>query len=144
MRVDDKNKRLYLCEEYYHSQKTLDEVADWLKENGYSRSVIVADSAEPRSIEELKQKNIRRIKPCKKGAGSIMEGVRKLQEYEIIIHPSCENAVIEFSNYAFDKDKFDNWIDKPIDSFCHIIDSMRYGIQGIKQNNFKTLPAGSL
>ena len=141
MRVDEENKRLYLCEEYYHSQKTLDEVADWLKENGYQKSVIVADSAEPRSIEELKQKNIRRIKPCKKGAGSIMEGVRKLQEYEIIIHPSCENAVIEFENYAFDKDKFDNWVDKPIDDFCHIIDSMRYGIQGFKNTSVKFLPS---
>ena len=141
MRVDEENKRLYLCEEYYHSQKTLDEVADWLKENGYQKSVIVADSAEPRSIEELKQKNIRRIKPCKKGAGSIMEGVRKLQEYEIIIHPSCENAVIEFENYAFDKDKFDNWVDKPIDDFWHIIDSMRYGIQGFKNTSVKFLPS---
>ena len=141
MRVDEENKRLYLCGEYYHPQKTLDEVADWLKENGYQKSVIVADSAEPRSICELKQKNIRRIKPCKKGAGSIMEGVRKLQEYEIIIHPTCENAVIEFENYAFDKDKFDNWVDKPIDDFCHIIDSMRYGIQGFKNTSVKFLPS---
>lgn len=141
MRVDEENKRLYLCEEYYHPQKTLDEVADWLKENGYAKATVIADSAEPRSIEELKQKGIRRIKPCKKGAGSIMEGVRKLQQYEIIIHPSCENAVIEFENYAFDKDKFDNWVDKPIDDFCHIIDSARYGLQGFKNTSVKFLPS---
>ena len=144
MRVDEANKRLYLCEEYYHPQKTLDEVADWLKANGYQKSTVVADSAEPRSIGELKQKGIRRIKPCKKGAGSIMEGIRKLQQYEIIIHPTCENAIIEFENYAFDKDKFDNWIDKPIDDFCHIIDSMRYGLQGFKNNSVKFLPSDAL
>ena len=58
-----------------------------------------------------------------------MEGIRKLQQYEMIVHPTCENLQIELSNYAFDKDKFDNWTDKPIDAFCHLIDAARYGTQ---------------
>jgi phage terminase large subunit len=74
-----------------------------------------------------------------------MEGIRKLQEYEILIHPSCENAIIEFSNYAFDKDKFDNWTDKPIDAFCHLIDAARYGTQCDSYcKKLQTMPKGAL
>lgn len=130
MRIDDKEKKLYLCDEFYQSEQTLEKVAGWIKGNGYSKSQIYCDSAEPRSIKELNNLGVINAKPCKKGANSIMEGIRKLQEYDIIINPKCENSIIEFSNYAFAKDKFGNWLDKPEDiGFCHIIDSMRYGIQ---------------
>jgi phage terminase large subunit len=129
MRVDDTNKILYFCDEFYKSQQTLEDVAAWIKHNGYHKSVIMCDSAEPRSIVELGKLGILHCKPAKKGAGSIMEGIRKLQEYQIIIKPTCENAIIEFSNYSFDKDKFDNWTDKPIDAYCHLIDAARYGVQ---------------
>ena len=129
LRVDEENKKLYFCKEFYHNHKTLPEVAEWLKKNGYSKSLMICDSAEPRSIVELSQLGILKAKPAKKGAGSIMEGIRKLQEYEIIIHPSCVNAEIEFSNYTFAKDKSDQWTDKPIDDFCHLIDAARYAVQ---------------
>ena len=48
----------------------------------------------------------------------------------MLIHPSCPNAEIEFSNYTFEKDKnTDQWTDKPIDDFCHLIDAARYATQ---------------
>jgi phage terminase large subunit len=146
MRVDDKEKIIYLCKEYYHNHKTLDQVTSWLVSNGYQKSQIIADSAEPRSIEELKRKGIAHIKPAAKGKGSIMEGIRKLQEYHIIIHPSCSNANAEFSNYCFEKDKATGqYTDKPIDDWCHIIDSMRYGIQIISsKQKLQTMNKGSL
>lgn len=129
LRVDEQNKKLYFCEEFYESQKTLEEVAGWLKYRGYQKSTIIADSAEPRSLVEMGKLGILHIKPAKKGQGSIMEGIRKLQEYQIIIHPNCKNAQVEFSNYTFQKDKNDQWMDKPIDDFCHLIDSCRYATQ---------------
>ena len=46
-----------------------------IKEKGYSKSLIIADSAEPKSIEELKQNGITKIKPAKKGKGSIIAGI---------------------------------------------------------------------
>ena len=146
LRVDEPNKILYFCEEYYHNHKTLDQVAQWLKDNGYSKSLIMCDSAEPRSIVELTQLGILRAKPASKGKGSIMEGIRKLQEYEIIIHPSCKNAEIEFSNYTFDKDKnTDQWLDKPIDDFCHLIDAARYATQcGSQRKQLQTFDKSKL
>ena len=131
MKIDDKQKIIYLCEEFYKSEQTLKDVANWLKNRGYAKSLIYCDSSEPRSYVELQSLGIISIKQAKKGQGSVMEGIRKLQEYEIVIHPKCENAQVEFSNYSFDKDKAGQWIDKPIDSYNHLIDSMRYGIQGI-------------
>ena len=146
LRVDEPNKILYFCEEYYHNHKTLDQVAQWLKDNGYSKSLIMCDSAEPRSIVELTQLGILRAKPASKGKGSIMESIRKLQEYEIIIHPSCKNAEIEFSNYTFDKDKnTDQWLDKPIDDFCHLIDAARYATQcGSQRKQLQTFDKSKL
>lgn len=145
LRVDEQNKKLYFCEEYYHSQKTLAEVAKWIKDKGYAKSLIIADSAEPRSIVELGNLGILRVKSAKKSAGSIMEGIRKLQEYEIIVHPSCSNAEVEFSNYAFQKDKDDQWMDKPIDDFCHLIDAARYATQcGSQRKQLQTLDKSQL
>ena len=145
MRVDEENKKLYFCDEFYKSQQTLEDVAAWIKYRGYQKCLIYADSAEPRSIAELGKLEIMRVKPAKKGKGSIMQGIRKLQEYEILIHPSCENAIIEFSNYAFDKDKFDNWTDKPIDAFCHLIDAARYGTQcGTYRKQLQTMSKQAL
>lgn len=145
MRVDEENKKIYFCDEFYKSQQTLDDVAAWLKYKGYHKCLIYADSAEPRSIVELNQKGIMRIKPAKKGKGSIMEGIRKLQQYQLIVHPICENLQIELSNYAFEKDKFDNWTDKPIDAFCHLIDAARYGTQcGSDRRPLQTLDRHSL
>lgn len=129
MRVDEENKKIYFVQELYKSLMTIEQVSQWIKDFGYHKSLIMCDSAEPRSIDSLKRNGINRATGCKKGAGSIMEGIRKLQEYEIIVHSSCVNAEIEFSNYAFDKDKFGNWVDKPIDAFCHLIDAARYGTQ---------------
>ena len=140
LRVDEKNKRIYWCQEFYKTNQLLEQIADWLIDNGYSKSVIQCDSAEPRSIEELKRLGIQRAKPVKKGQGSIMEGIRKLQEYEIIIHPSCPNAEIEFSNYQFAKDKFDNWTDKPEDgNYNHLMDAARYAVRELGKNKLRTL-----
>lgn len=146
LRVDEENKLLYFCKEYYHNHRTLEQVAAWIKENGFSKSLIICDSAEPRSIVELGTLGILKAKPAVKGRGSIMEGIRKLQQYQILIHPSCLNAEIEFSNYTFEKDKqTDEWTDKPIDDFCHLIDAARYATQcGTFRQPLRTMDKASL
>lgn len=146
LRVDETNKLLYFCKEYYYNHKTLEQVAQWLKDNGYAKSLIMCDSAEPRSIVELGTLGILRAKPAAKGKGSIMEGIRKLQQYQILLHPSCTHAEIEFSNYTFEKDKqTDEWTDKPIDDFCHLIDAARYATQcGTFRKQLQTMDKASL
>ena len=94
---------------------------------GYAKEVITADSAEPKSIDELKGLGLRRIAPAKKGRDSINMGIQFIQNFEIIIHPRCVNFLTEISNYTWDKDKFGNPINRPIDDFNHCMDALRYG-----------------
>jgi phage terminase large subunit len=128
--LDKENKRIYVFQEWGDTNKTNDELASIITSLGFAKSYIVADAAEPKSIEEIKRKGIRRIKPCVKGPDSILHGIQHLQQYEIIVHPSCTGLITEFENYAWEKDKkTGEYINKPIDKFNHYIDALRYSLQ---------------
>lgn len=129
--VDEENKKIYIFKTWGDTGKTNDELAAIITSLGFSKSRIIADAAEPKSIEELKRKNITRITACSKGKDSILHGIQKLQQYEIIVHPSCDNIITEFENYTWSKDKNGEYINKPIDEFNHLIDSLRYAIQAL-------------
>lgn len=128
--IVEADKRIYVFKEWGATNKTNDELAKIISSLGFSKSVIVADSAEQKSIEEIKRLGITRIKPCLKGADSIIHGIQKLQNYEIIVHPSCTELLVELENYAWTKDKKSGeYINKPIDAFNHYIDALRYSLQ---------------
>ena len=128
--VDVEHKKLYLFKEWGETNKTNDELARIITSLGFSKSHIIADCAEQKSIEELKRAGITRIKACAKGADSIMHGIQKLQQYEIIVHPDCTGVITELENYSWQKDKKTNeYINKPIDSFNHYLDALRYSLQ---------------
>lgn len=128
--LDEANKKIYVFKEWGDTNKTNDELAKIISSLGFSKSTIVADSAEQKSIEEIKRKGIQKIKPAVKGPDSIMHGIQKLQQYEMIIHPSCTEIITELENYSWQKDKKTNeYINKPVDSFNHYLDSLRYSLQ---------------
>lgn len=134
--VDQTDKRIYIFKEWGDTNKTNEELANIITALGFSKSVIIADCAEMKSIEELKRKGIARIKPCSKGKDSILFGIQKLQQYEIIVHPSCTGVICEFENYSWVKDvKTGEYINKPIDSFNHFLDSLRYSMQAVESGN---------
>lgn len=144
--LDETDKRIYVFKEWGATNKTNDELAKIISSLGFSKSVIVADSAEQKSIEEIKRLGIARIKPCVKGADSIVHGIQKLQQYEIIIHPSCAELLVEMENYTWVKDKkTGEYINKPIDSFNHYIDALRYSLQCVDNSKkLKTLNKATL
>jgi len=133
--LDEDNKRIYIFKEWGDIGKTNDELAAIITSLGFSKSVIVADAAEQKSIEEIKRHGIRRIRACSKGKDSIIHGIDKLQSYEIIVHPSCQGIITEFENYSWQKDKASGlYINKPIeDDFNHYIDALRYSLQCVGQ-----------
>ena len=138
--LDEANKRIYVFKEWGETNKTNDELAAIISSLGFSKSVIVADAAEQKSIEEIKRKGITRIKACGKGPDSIIHGIQQLQQYSIVVHPSCSGIITEFENYAWQKDKKSGeYINKPIDDFNHYIDALRYSLQCVKTNKLKTL-----
>lgn len=139
-------KKIYIFKEWGATNKTNEELANIISSLGFSKSTIIADSAEMKSIEELKRKGITRIKPAVKGADSILHGIQKLQQYEIIVHPSLEGLITELENYSWQKDKKTNeYVNKPIDDFNHYIDSLRYSLQCVDNTKkIKTISKASL
>lgn len=126
----EKERRIYIFKEWGGTGYLNDAIADQIKEMGFAKSIICADSAEQKSIDEIKRLGISRIKPCVKGKGSILQGIQKLQQYELIVHPSCENVIEELENYAWKKDKQTNeYINEPAEGFDHYMDSLRYSLQ---------------
>lgn len=128
--LNEQERRLYVVQEWGGPGYLNDQIAQHIKELGYAKSTIIADCAEQKSIEEIKRLGIPRIKPCVKGQGSILQGIQKLQQYEIIVHPSCSSLLEELENYSWKKDKQTNeYINEPIDSWNHYLDALRYAIQ---------------
>ena len=136
--LDENNKKLYIFKEWGDTGKTNKDLIEIIKSLGFSKSVIIADAAEPKSISEIKSGGIQKIRACKKGPDSIIHGIQQLQNYEIIVHPSCVGIITEFENYTWSKNKDGEYINKPIDAFNHYIDSLRYSLQCVKAR-LKTL-----
>lgn len=128
--VSESENRIYVFKEWGGTGYLNDAIAQQIKDMGFAKSIIIADSAEMKSIEEIKRDGIVRIKPSVKGQGSVLQGIQKLQQYEIIVHPSCKNIKEELENYSWKKDKATNiYINEPIDSWNHYLDSLRYSLQ---------------
>ena len=131
--LDEQNKKLYIFDEHCQKGMLNDAIAQMITNKGYSKSTIIADSAEQKSIEEIKRKGIYRIKPAVKGGGSIVQGIQQLLQYDIIVHPSCEETIKELEKYAWDVDKEGTGVNKPIDAYNHCIDALRYSLQCVGQ-----------
>lgn len=132
--VDQDTKELYIFDEHYEKAMTNSEIAAMIKYKGYAKEVIIADSSEPKSIEEIKRAGVMRIKGAAKGKDSILNGIQLIQDYKIIVHPKCENTILELSNYVWDT-KDGVMINKPIDDYNHLLDSLRYGMERIKKKD---------
>lgn len=126
--LDVDNKKLYVWDEFYEKGLSNKAIYERILAMGYAKDKLTADSAEPKSIDELKGLGLR-VSPAKKGKDSVMNGIQWIQDLEIIIHPRCVNFLTEISNYTWATDKFGNKINEPIDDFNHLMDAMRYALE---------------
>ncbi len=126
--LDLENKRLYVWDEMYETGLSNRKIFTTIQRMGYAKETITADSAEPKSIDELKALGLY-IHGAKKGKDSINNGIQWIQDLEIIIHPRCVNFLTEISNYMWKADKFGKKLNEPIDDFNHLMDAMRYGLE---------------
>lgn len=101
-----------------------------LKNKGYQNELTIADSAEPKSIAELKDMGMN-IRGAKKGPGSVEHGIKALQDLEqIIIDPGrCPLAAKEFVNYALERNKQGEIVSRFPDKDNHTIDATRYALE---------------
>lgn len=126
--LDLPNRKLYVWDEMYEKGLSNAKIYEHIVRMGYAKEQIKADSAEPKSIDELAGKGLR-IKAAKKGKDSINNGIQFIQDLEIVIHPRCVNFITEISNYTWDVDKFGKKLNVPIDDFNHLLDAMRYAVE---------------
>ena len=123
-----KEKTLWVYDELYEKRLSNRMIADRIVAMGYGKEKIIADSAEPKSIDELKSLHLR-IDGAKKGRDSINNGIQWIQDLQIIVHPRCVNFLTEISNYQWSKDKFGTKLNAPVDDFNHLMDAMRYALE---------------
>lgn len=127
--LDLKHRILYVWDEFYMRGLSNAAIRDEIQKMGLIKEKIIADSSEPKSIDELRYLGVRRIKGAKKGKDSILNGIQWIQDFKIIIHPRCANFLTEISNYTWDQDRFGKKINVPIDDFNHLMDAMRYAVE---------------
>lgn len=133
--VDIENREIYIFDEMYKKALLNDEIAKNITDMGYSKEIIIADSAEPKSIADLRRHGLRKVVKADKGKDSIMHGIQYIQQFTIFVHPKCTNAINELSNYVWAKDKNDEPMNKPIDEYNHFLDALRYSLERIRKKD---------
>lgn len=132
MSVNPISKEIYIFDEHYKTKMLNCDIAEMIKSKGYSKERIRADCAEPKSNDDLRRLGINRILPSVKGKDSIINGITKIQEYKIYVHPTCVNTISELSSYCFKTDKDENGLNIPEDSNNHLMDAMRYAFCDVR------------
>lgn len=136
--VDKENKEIYIFDEHYEYGMLNDEIANMIKNKGYAKEKIIADSSEQKSIEEIRREGITRIEPARKGPDSVINGIQYLQQYKIYVHPRCQNMQLELYNYIWGEDKTGKKLNEPVDEYNHLIDALRYSLEPIQfENEFR-------
>ena len=120
MAIDKKKQKIYLKEHIYKNGLKSQDLAQLILEK-VGQKLIIADSAEPRLIADLKHLGVN-IKPVKKG--TIESGITRMQDYHLVITPESTNIAKELNNYAY-QDKGSKLY---IDNWNHAIDGIRYNV----------------
>lgn len=119
------NDRIYFDEICYRTGLTNSDIAGLLKSEGYRGELVICDSAEPKSIEELRRLGIKAI-GSDKGKGSIMAGIDFLKRSNVVITSRSHNIRKENRYYQWQQTKDGKFINIPKDFMNHCIDCMRY------------------
>jgi len=118
------NDQIVVDEVIYQTGLLNSELASIMKQNNITEEVF-ADSAEPKSIHELKRFGFK-VKPVEKGKDSINYGIQILQQKHMLVTRRSKNLLDEFSKYMWKKDKNGGYDTTPIDSYNHACDALRY------------------
>lgn len=131
VRVDvDGDNRVFVKQLIYDVGLTNDDLVYLLQERGVDKSIeIIADSSEPKSIEELRRKGFK-IRGVKKGSGSVLYGIQKMRTYKIFIDEGSTDLINEYKNYKFKRDRSGRLTNTP-EGRDHLVDALRYVIMEV-------------
>ncbi len=126
-KVNPLDRQLFIFDEFYRRRMLNRDIAAEITARGYAKERIRADSAEPKSNDDLRRMGISRITPSVKGADSILNGIDRISEYRIFVHPNCVNTVRELSTYAYIPGS-----SVPRDCDNHLMDALRYAFEDVR------------
>lgn len=126
--LDQKERRIYVWDEFYETGLSNRKICERIESMGYRKERVTADSAEPKSIQELHDMGLW-IVGAKKGRDSVRSGVNWIRDHEVVVHPRCVHFLTEIGNYQWAEDRFGNKTNEPEDGFNHCMDAMRYGLE---------------
>ncbi len=128
--VDEKEKRIFIYDEHYETKMLNGDIAAMITAKGYHKERIRADSAEPKSNDDLRRLGIGRIQPARKGPDSVTAGIARLQEYRLVVHPRCVHTAAELGAYCWQSGTREgSFINRPADRDNHLMDALRYAME---------------
>ena len=135
--IDDENKWLYIYKEYYKNNMTDDKTAKELEEIVSKDELIIADSAEPKTIKYYQQQGFKMI-GAKKGPGSRLQNTKKVKRFKkIICSDKCKNTIRELQSLTYATDKLGNIIEDEFNIDSHCLESIWYGLDGYEVSDLK-------
>jgi phage terminase large subunit len=137
--VCKKDNALYLNEVIYETQLLNRDIIARMKQHDIKGNMIVADSAEPKTIAEIYGAGFN-IHPAEKGKDSINAGIQLINEFDIYVTKDSLNLIKEFRNYQYVKDKNGKTLNVPCDYYNHGLDAVRYLV--LKQFSKKYIFSG--
>ena len=139
VKVQKRGNKLWVEELIYETGLTNEDIYQRLtKLRIPSLATIMADSAEPKTIETLRRLGYRNIQSATKGPDSVRAGIDKLRTFEVHVHPQSTNLIQEYYNYAYR-----SGTDKPIDDYNHLMDALRYALSKDKGSGRKYVVLGA-
>ena len=133
--VDEADKRIYLYDEHYQRRMLNEDIAAMIAEKGYQKERIRADAAEPKSNEDLRRLGICRLQAAGKGRDSILNGIARLQEYRMVVHPRCVHTAAELRSYVWQADGREGvYRNLPCDRDNHLMDALRYAMEDVPRS----------
>ena len=128
--VDEDNGLIYCEECFAEVGLTTSDIAKRIGKHCQANEMIIADSAEPRLINEVYNLGFN-IKPCTKGPDSVRYGIKKMQDYQIVVTAESKTIIKELNNYIWS----DKRSDTPRDDYNHTIDAIRYAFDKLTNTN---------
>jgi phage terminase large subunit len=137
------DRLLYIDAEAYRVGCSIDDTAALFDTvegaGGAAPWPITADSARPEMIAHLRARGFR-IKPARKGKGSVEEGVAFLRSLDIVVHPDCRHAIDELTHYSYVVDRLTGDVLPVLDDrHNHVVDALRYALEGVRRADYQLL-----
>jgi phage terminase large subunit len=136
----------YIVDELVHrTHMTNHKIADYIMNSGHSNTLVVADSAEPKSIAEMLEHGVQII-GANKGSGSVNQGIQYIQDQRMSVTKKSVNIIKAYRNYMWKTDKEGTILDKPEHDFSDSMDAIRYAMESLRprEDEDKVYTTGSI